>query len=86
MTPRPSDTDTGARQRARSSRGGRRLAWVALAVAIFFPASLIAQMWWTGIRFSTPMLAILGLWVVMTVVLTANLLRKRRRYLDATKH
>ncbi|HUK35873.1 MAG TPA: hypothetical protein VLV86_18280, partial [Vicinamibacterales bacterium] len=66
------------------SRVGRRM-WVPLALAIFFPASLIAQMWWTGVRFSAPMLAILVAWIVMTLVLIVSLLRKRRRYLDATK-
>lgn len=81
VTPQP---DMRERQRPNSSRVGRRT-WLPLAVAIFFPGSLIAAMWWAGIPFSTPMLAILAVWVVMTVALTISLLRKRRHYLDATK-
>ena len=81
MTPQP---DTRERQPPKSSSVGRRT-WLPLAVAIFFPGSVIVAMWWAGISFSTPMLAILAGWVVMTVALTVSLLRKRRHYLDATK-
>jgi hypothetical protein len=84
VKPGPAEPDTPEPERPQSSRVGRRL-WVPLAVAIFFPASLIAQMWWTGIRFSTPTLAILVVWFVMTLALTISLLRKRQRYLDTTK-
>lgn len=81
VTPKP---DMRERPRPTSSPVGRRT-WLPLAVAIFFPGSLIAAMWWASIPFSTPMLAILVLWAVMTVTLTISLLRKRRRHLDATK-
>jgi LPXTG-motif cell wall-anchored protein len=67
------------------SQHARPRLWVPLALAIFFPASVIAEMWWTGVSFSTPMLVILGLWVVMTVALTVSLLRKRRNHLDSQK-